>query len=237
MLEVEGLRVTYGGIEAARGINLRVAEGELVCLIGSNGAGKTTTLRAISGVVPLTSGRIRFQGQEITAWPADRIVARGLAQCPEGRQVFARLSVAENLRMGAILRRDEAQVRRDMDWILSLFPVLGQRLRQPAGTLSGGEQQMLAIGRALMSGPRLLLMDEPSLGLAPRVMERIFQVILDLKQQGRTILLVEQNARKALQIADRGYVMENGAITLSGSAAELRHNPDVERAYLGGVSV
>ncbi|HXF60233.1 MAG TPA: ABC transporter ATP-binding protein [Caldilineaceae bacterium] len=234
MLELQEVHVYYGNIQALRGIDLRVEAGELVTLIGSNGAGKTTTLMTISGVVPPRQGRILFEGEDITAAPPHRLVARGVTHCPEGRLVFGRLSVAENLLTGAYHRRDAAGVRSDLERVYELFPLLLERRRQAAGSLSGGEQQMLAIGRALMGRPRLLMLDEPSLGLAPLLVERIFQVIRELHTQGVTILLVEQNAYQALRIADRAYVLETGRIRLSGPAAELVDDPEIQAAYLGG---
>jgi branched-chain amino acid transport system ATP-binding protein len=234
VLELQGVEVYYGNIQALRGIDLRVESGELVTLIGSNGAGKSTTLMAISGVVLPRQGRILFEGDDVTGAPAHRLVARGVAHCPEGRLVFGRLSVAENLLTGAYHRRDRAGVRADQERVYTLFPRLLERRRQAAGSLSGGEQQMLAIGRALMGRPRLLMLDEPSLGLAPLLVERIFQVIRELHAEGVTILLVEQNAYQALHIADRAYVLETGRIRLAGPTAELIDNPEIQAAYLGG---
>ncbi|HAJ38364.1 MAG TPA: ABC transporter ATP-binding protein [Chloroflexi bacterium] len=232
MLQIEGLTVAYGGIEAVRGVSLDVAEGELVTIVGNNGAGKTTTLMAISGVAPIRSGRIVIDGAETTRLAPHAIVARGVAHCPEGRLVFGRLTVHENLRLGAYQRRDGAGVRQDIDRIYALFPRLLERRTQLAGTLSGGEQQMLAIGRALMSRPRLLMLDEPSLGLAPLIVQRIFSVIRQLHAEGVTILLVEQNAHLALTVADRAYVLETGEVRLAGRAKELIDNPEVRKAYL-----
>jgi len=234
MLELQEVHVYYGNIQALRGIDLRVDSGELVTLIGSNGAGKSTTLMAISGVLRPRQGRILFEGQDITGTPPHRLVARGVAHCPEGRLVFGRLSVTENLLTGAYHRRDGAGVRKDLERIYALFPRLLERRRQAAGSLSGGEQQMLAIGRALMGRPRLLMLDEPSLGLAPLLVERIFQVIRELHAEGVTILLVEQNAYQALRIADRAYVLETGRIRLSGAAAAMVNDPEIHAAYLGG---
>jgi branched-chain amino acid transport system ATP-binding protein len=214
-------------------VSLRVAQGELVALIGSNGAGKTTTLRTISGLLRASPGSITFEGAEIGRASTDRIVALGISQCPEGRRIFGRLTVRENLVLGAVAQSDRAAVAAEMEAVFALFPLLKERLGQAGGTLSGGEQQMLAIGRALMSRPRLLLLDEPSLGLAPLMVERIFETIAELKRQGRTILLVEQNVHHALDVADRAYVMETGRITLEGPAAVLRRNPQVEQSYLG----
>ena len=233
MLELTDVDVRYGNIRALRGVSLRVAQGELVALIGSNGAGKTTTLRTISGLLRPTEGAITFEGADISRAATDRIVALGISHCPEGRRIFGGLTVGENLRLGAVSRSDRRAIAEDLEMVLGLFPLLQERLSQAGGTLSGGEQQMLAIGRALMSRPRLLLLDEPSLGLAPLMVERIFATIGELKAQGRTILLVEQNVHHALDMADRAYVMETGRITLEGPAAVLRHDPKVEQSYLG----
>ncbi len=233
MLELRDLHVRYGNIRALQGVSLTVAQGELVALIGSNGAGKTTVLRTISGLLRPTDGSIAFEGIDITRAPTDRIVALGISHCPEGRRIFGRLSVGENLRLGAVVQHDKGAVAEDLERVLALFPLLRERIGQAGGTLSGGEQQMLAIGRALMSRPRLLLLDEPSLGLAPLMVERIFETIAELKAQGRTILLVEQNVHHALNIADRAYVLETGRITLDGPADVLRRNPKVEQSYLG----
>jgi len=233
MLELTDVDVRYGNIRALRGVSLRVDQGELVALIGSNGAGKTTTMRTISGLLRPTEGAITFEGADISRAATDRIVALGISHCPEGRRIFGGLTVAENLRLGAVSRSDRRAIAEDLEMVLGLFPLLKERLSQAGGTLSGGEQQMLAIGRALMSRPRLLLLDEPSLGLAPLMVERIFATIGELKAQGRTILLVEQNVHHALDIADRAYVMETGRITLEGPAAVLRHDPKVEQSYLG----
>ncbi len=233
MLSVEGLDVFYGGVQALRGVSLSVGAGELVAVIGANGAGKTTLLRAISGVVQLRRGRIELDGRSLRGLAPHQITRLGVAHAPEGRQIFPRLTVLDNLRLGAYARGD-GQVREDLDRVFSYFPVLAARRRQVAGTLSGGEQQMLAIGRALMSRPRLLLLDEPSLGLAPLLVRTIFTVIERIRADGRAILLVEQNARMALSIADRAYVMETGRVVLTGSAAELAASPEVKVAYLGG---
>jgi branched-chain amino acid transport system ATP-binding protein len=233
VLELIDLQVAYGNILALQGVSLRVEDGELVTLIGSNGAGKSTTLRAISGLLRPKAGQLRYAGQALDRLQAHEIVRLGISHCPEGRRVFPGLTVAENLRLGAAQRRDP-RVAADIERMYELFPRLRERRAQQAGTLSGGEQQMLAIARALMSRPKLLLLDEPSLGLAPLVVAAIFGVIADLKQQGVTILLVEQNARLALNIADRAYVLETGRVTLSGPAAELKTNPQVEATYLGG---
>jgi branched-chain amino acid transport system ATP-binding protein len=233
MLELRDVHVQYGNIRSLQGVSMEVAEGELVALIGSNGAGKTTTLRAISGLLRPSPGAILFEGLQIQRAATDRIVALGISHCPEGRRIFGSLTVRENLVLGAVSRSDKAAIAADEEFVFGLFPVLKERLGQAGGTLSGGEQQMLAIGRALMSRPRLLLLDEPSLGLAPLMVERIFETIAELKRQGRTILLVEQNVHHALDIADRAYVMETGRITLDGPADVLRRNPQVERSYLG----
>jgi branched-chain amino acid transport system ATP-binding protein len=233
-LEVSGLAVAYGRTQALRGIDLVVAQGETVCLLGANGAGKTTTLKALSGQIRPRAGRILFGGADITGMRPHRIAARGLIQVPEGRQIFAALTVAENLALGAWTLGDAAEAARRRERVLARFPRLGERLRQPAGSLSGGEQQMLAIGRALMAAPRLLLLDEPSMGLAPRFVDEIFAVIADLKTEGVTLLLVEQNASAALEVADRAYVLETGRITLSGPAWKVADDPAVIAAYLGG---
>jgi branched-chain amino acid transport system ATP-binding protein len=233
MLELEDLRAGYGNIEALHGISLSVAEGEIVTLIGANGAGKTTTLMTISGCVRVRAGAIRFRGRDISGLPPHEIVGLGLVQSPEGRKIFPRLTVAENLEMGAFTRRDPAGVAADQNRVLELFPILGERRRQPGGTLSGGEQQMLAIARALMTRPRLLLLDEPSLGLAPLVVSRIFEVIRELNREGATILLVEQNAQMALKAAHRGYVLETGTIAMADAADKLLADPRVRSAYLG----
>ncbi len=233
MLEVSGLRVAYGGINAVKGIDLAVRRGELVTLIGANGAGKTTTLKALAGLLHPAGGTVRYEDADVTAMPAHRLVRRGLALVPEGRGVFPRLTVEENLAMGAYVRRDAAHVRADRDRAYALFPRLAERRRQFAGTLSGGEQQMLAIARALMSQPRLLLLDEPSMGLAPIMVQRIFETIKAVASEGVTLLLVEQNARVALEISDRGYVMESGRIVLADEARKLLVNEQVRHAYLG----
>jgi len=233
VLELIDVHVRYGNIRALQGVSLRVESGELVALIGSNGAGKSTTLRTISGLLRPTQGSITFEGADITTAATDRIVALGISQCPEGRHIFGSLTVADNLRLGAVSRSNAEAVSADREIVFELFPILKERLGQAGGTLSGGEQQMLAIGRALMSRPRLLLLDEPSLGLAPLMVERIFGTIAELRRQGRTILLVEQNVHQALDVADRAYVMETGRITLDGEADVLRHDPKVEQSYLG----
>jgi branched-chain amino acid transport system ATP-binding protein len=234
MLKLEDLHVFYGNIQALRGLSLLVEEGELVTIVGSNGAGKSTTLLTISGILRPRSGRLTFEGRDLSKAAPHDIVRWGISHCPEGRMIFGRLSVAENLVLGAYNRQDRQDIRRDLARVHDLFPILAERKNQAAGTLSGGEQQMLAIGRALMSRPRMLLLDEPSLGLAPILVERIFDVIRELHQQGVTILLVEQNAYQALRVADRAYVLETGKIRLSGSAAELADDPQVRAAYLGG---
>jgi branched-chain amino acid transport system ATP-binding protein len=233
MLSIENLHVYYGGIHALKGISLEVDEGQIVTLIGANGAGKSTTLRAISGIVRPQEGQITFENQDMTRFPAYEIVEQGIAMVPEGRRVFPDLTVLENLLLGAHTRRDPAGVQKDLEWICQLFPILEERASQSAGTLSGGEQQMLAVGRALMSRPRLLLMDEPSLGLAPNLVKEVFRTIRQLHDEGTTILLVEQNARAALRIADYGYILETGEIVLQGTGKELAHNDDVRKAYLG----
>ncbi len=232
MLEVRDLHVYYGKIHALKGISLQVAQGEIVALLGNNGAGKTTTLKTISGLLRPRSGEVRLEDRVIHDLPPHAIVARGVAHSPEGRKVFNRLTVTENLEMGAYLRRD-AGVREDMERVFALFSRLKERRLQVAGTLSGGEQQMLAIGRALMARPRILLLDEPSMGLAPILVEQIFETVVDINRQGTTILLVEQNAAIALSVAHRAYVLETGNIALEGGAAELSEHPEVQRAYLG----
>ena len=233
LLKVTDLRVSYGGIEALKGISFDVEEGQIVTLIGANGAGKSTTLRAISGLVHPSGGTVEFAGKDVTGADTQKIVEGGIALVPEGRRVFPNLTVLENLKVGAYLRRDDAAVRRDLEEIFELFPRLKERQWQLAGTLSGGEQQMLAVGRAMMTRPRLMMMDEPSLGLAPLVVKDIFRIIQILKQRGITILLIEQNANAALKCADYGFVMETGRITLSGTGAELLSNAQVKAAYLG----
>jgi branched-chain amino acid transport system ATP-binding protein len=234
MLRLEGVRAGYGAIDVLRGLDLEVREGELVCLLGANGAGKSSTLRAISGLLRPRAGRIVFGGADIHGREPSDVLRAGIAHCPEGRRVFPYLTVRENLTMGAYVRRDAAAVAADLERVYAHFPILADRRRQAAGTLSGGEQQMLAIGRALMARPRLIMFDEPSLGLAPTVVETTFAIIGDIRRAGTTVLMVEQNARLALRMADRGYVMEAGRIVLSGSARELVHNDHVRAAYLGG---
>ena len=232
MLSIAGLRAGYGRIEVLHDVALTVAQGQIVTLIGANGAGKTTLLKTISGLIRPNAGSIDFEGESIARRPAHKIVARGISHVPEGRAILKRMTVLDNLRMGAFVRRD-AEVGRDIEAVFGRFPVLGERRAQMAGTLSGGEQQMLAIGRALVARPRLLLLDEPSLGLAPKFVTRIFLTLRELRQEGKTILLVEQNARQALQVADTGYVMERGRIAFSGSGKALLDMPEVRRTYLG----
>jgi branched-chain amino acid transport system ATP-binding protein len=233
VLKLDDVHTSYGHIRALKGISLEVEEREIICLIGGNGAGKSTTLMTISGILRPQKGRVLFRGHEIHATPPDVIVSRGISQVPEGRRIFPRLTVRENLEMGAFLRRDPAGVRDDLDRVFTLFPVLKERQRQLGGTLSGGEQQMLAIGRALMGRPQLLLLDEPSLGLAPLIVQQIFQIIREINAQGTTVFLVEQNAHMALSIANRGYVMETGNIVLVDEAPKLLSNEMVRKAYLG----
>ena len=233
LLIVEGLRVTYGGIQAVRGITFHINPGEMVALIGANGAGKTSTLRALSRMLDAAGGSIRYQGKEINKLPPHHLVREGIALVPEGRGVFPRLTITENLSMGAFTRNDKAVIESDLEHVFGLFPRLKEREKQLAGTLSGGEQQMLAIGRALMSRPKLLLLDEPSMGLAPIMVQKIFEVIRTVAAEGMTILLIEQNAKLALETSQRGYVMESGEITLTDDAAALLHNPKVREAYLG----
>ena len=233
MLEVKDLHVSYGGIRALRGVNLEVPDGRIVTLIGANGAGKSTLLRTISGLVKAESGSITYDGKELLGMPNNKILELGIAQVPEGRRVFTNLSVLENLKIGAYLRKDKAGIQKDTEWVYELFPRLKERSWQMAGTLSGGEQQMLAVGRALMSRPKLMMMDEPSLGLAPLVVKGIFEIIREINRQGVTVLLIEQNANMALKTADLAYVLETGEITLHGTGAELLTNEAVKRAYLG----
>jgi len=233
LLELKGVDALYGRIRALRGVTISVDKGEVVALIGSNGAGKTTTLRTISGLMHPPSGTITFDGKDISRRPAHEIVGLGICQAPEGRRLFPRMQVIDNLRMGAFLRKDPAGIHKDMERVFELFPRLKERTTQLAGTLSGGEQQMLAIGRALMSKPKLLMLDEPSLGLAPILIETIFQIVREINAQGIPILLVEQNATKALEVAHRAYVLETGSIVQTGSGKELLSSPDVQRAYLG----
>ena len=233
MLEVENLEAGYGPIRALDKVSIQVAEGELVAIIGANGAGKTTLLMAISGVVPVRGGQVRFEGRPVTGLEPHQIVRLGIGHAPEGRRIFPRLSVRENLELGGFTRSDRAEMRRDIDEVCGMFPVLGSRMGQMGGTLSGGEQQMLALGRALVGRPRLLLLDEPSLGLAPLVVAKIFEVIAGLSARGIAVVLVEQNARAALKLASRGYVLETGRITLTGSGRELAGDRRVRDAYLG----
>jgi branched-chain amino acid transport system ATP-binding protein len=233
ILEVSDLRVDYGGIQALRGLSLEVPAGQVVALIGANGAGKTTTLRAISKMLKPTTGTVRFLGEEVTRLESHQLVARGMAHAPEGRGIFLNLTVRENLELGAYLRRDRAGIAADAEKNYALFPILAERRDQVSGTLSGGEQQMLAVARALMSRPKLLLLDEPSLGLAPQVVQRIFQVLREVSESGVSLLLVEQNAHKALQLAHRAYVLETGNIVMTGTGQELLASPEVRKAYLG----
>ena len=235
LLEVENIHSYYGHIHALRGVSLTVEEGEIVTLIGSNGAGKTTTLRSIHGILPPREGRIVFRGEEIQGVPAHSMIEKGISQSPEGRKIFHRMTVLENLEMGAYHRKDRPETEDDMTRVFDLFPRLKERVKQEAGTMSGGEQQMLAIGRSLMGRPKLLLLDEPSMGLAPVLVERIFQVIEEINKQGTTILLVEQNANVALEIATRGYVLETGTIVNAAPAEKLREDPKVREAYLGEI--
>src|SRR3954453_24086056 len=234
MLSVENLECRYGKVAAVRGLSLEVRKGELVTLIGANGAGKTTTLKAISGVLPPAGGRVSFEGEDITRATARRILQLGIAHCPEGRRVFPYMSVRENLEMGCFLRKHKPGIESDLRKIYERFPILPERREQAAGTLSGGEQQMLAISRALMSRPKLVLFDEPSLGLAPNIVERTFDIIRQVRSEGVTVVMVEQNALAALELSDRAYVMEQGAVTLTGSGESLLGNPHVQKAYLGG---
>jgi branched-chain amino acid transport system ATP-binding protein len=233
LLEVSDVHTFYGNIEALKGVSLEVKEGEIVTLIGSNGAGKSTTLRSISGLTPPRQGSIKFDGRELAETAPQEIVRLGIAQAPEGRHVFSRMTVRENLELGAFLRRDSDGIERDIERVYSLFPRLQERQRQKGGTMSGGEQQMLAIGRALMAGPKLLLLDEPSMGIAPILVERIYETIAQINQQGTTILLVEQNANYALDVSSRGYVLETGRVAVSDDSGSLRENPEVQKAYLG----
>ncbi|WP_335973613.1 MULTISPECIES: ABC transporter ATP-binding protein [Streptomycetaceae] len=233
LLEVEDLRVAYGKIEAVKGISFTVEAGQVVTLIGTNGAGKTTTLRTLSGLLKPIGGRVTFDGKVLTRVPPHKIVSLGLAHSPEGRHIFPRLSIEQNLLLGAFLRRDAAGITKDVERAYELFPILGERRKQAAGTLSGGEQQMLAMGRALMSQPKLLMLDEPSMGLSPIMMQKIMATIVELRSQGMTILLVEQNAQAALSLADQAHVMEIGSIKISGSGQELLHDEGVRKTYLG----
>ena len=233
LLSVKSLRVAYGGIMAVKGIDLEVRSGELVSLIGANGAGKTTTLKAITGMQPISDGDIVFDGQSVRGKPAHELVRMGLAMVPEGRGVFTRMTIDENLLMGAYTRSDKQAVQDDIDRVFSLFPRLKERRAQLAGTMSGGEQQMLAMGRAMMCRPRMLLLDEPSMGLSPIMVDKIFEVVSDIAREGVTVLLVEQNAKRALELAQRGYVLDSGSLTMGGAAEQLLHDPRVRAAYLG----
>jgi branched-chain amino acid transport system ATP-binding protein len=233
LLKVTGLKVAYGGIQAVKGVDFEVKEGELVTLIGSNGAGKTTTMKAITGTLPAADGDIEYLGKSIKGKGSWDLVREGLAMVPEGRGVFTRMSITENLQMGAYIRNDKSEIANDIEMVFGIFPRLKERKDQLAGTMSGGEQQMLAMGRALMSRPRVLLLDEPSMGLSPIMVDKIFEVVRDVSARGVTILLVEQNASRALGIADRGYVMESGTVTMNGPAKELLNDPRVRAAYLG----
>ncbi|GGJ80541.1 ABC transporter ATP-binding protein [Pilimelia anulata] len=233
LLEIDNLTVAYGRIEALHAISLQVGEGEIVSLIGANGAGKTTTMRAISGIRPVASGSVRFNGEDITKVRADKRVVMGIAQSPEGRGCFVGMTVLENLEMGAYTRRDRAAIAKDMERVFGLFPRLAERRKQVSGTMSGGEQQMLAVGRALMARPKLLLLDEPSMGLAPMLIQQIFDIVVEINQQGTTVLLVEQNAQQALSRSHRAYVLETGRIVKSGTGQHLLHDPSVKEAYLG----
>ena len=234
MLEIKDLHVSYGGIQALRGVSLNVPDGKIVTLIGANGAGKSTLMRTISGLVKAQSGSILWNGQELLGKPIDQIVASGIAMSPEGRRVFADLTVLENLKIGAYLRKDKAETEKDLEWVYSLFPRLKERRKQLAGTMSGGEQQMLAMGRALMSNASMLMLDEPSMGLSPLLVQEIFDIIQNIHKEGMTILLVEQNAQMALSVADRAYVLETGRVVMDGTGAELLTNERVRSAYLGG---
>ena len=234
MLKIENLQVHYGGIQALRGISLEVPDGRIVTLIGANGAGKSTTLRTITGLVKASGGSVQWDGQELLGKSIDKIISTGIAMSPEGRRVFPDMTVLENLKIGAYLRKDKAETEKDLEWVYSLFPRLKERRKQLAGTMSGGEQQMLAMGRALMSNASMLMMDEPSMGLAPILVEQIFDIIKNLHKAGTTILLVEQNAQAALSVADRGYVLETGKIVTTGTGAELLASPAIKKAYLGG---
>jgi branched-chain amino acid transport system ATP-binding protein len=234
LLEVKNLKVRYGSVEAVKGVSLLVEEGSIVTLIGANGAGKSTILKALSGLIRPFAGEIWLQGKRVEIWQPAKIVKAGMAQVPEGGRVFSKLTVEENLRAGAYLRRDREKLNKDYERVFKLFPILLERLKQKADTMSGGERQMLAFGRALMNGPKLLLLDEPSLGLAPILVDEIFKVILAIREEGVTILLVEQNAKKALELADKGYVFETGKIVFEGSAEKLMNSAEVKQAYLGG---
>ncbi|MBR2533935.1 MAG: ABC transporter ATP-binding protein [Erysipelotrichaceae bacterium] len=234
MLKVEGLKVNYGMIEAVKGIDFEVHDGEIVALIGANGAGKTTTMHTISGLLKASAGSISLDGKEVSKLPAHKIVELGIVQCPEGRRIFAQQTIEENLSLGAYVRKDRKEIKADMEKVFELFPILKERRKQPAGTLSGGEQQMLAMARALMAKPKIMLLDEPSMGLSPLLVKEIFYIIKDINRQGVTVLLVEQNAKMALGIANRAYVLESGKISLSGTGEELLNSDSVKKAYLGG---
>ncbi len=234
MLKVEGLKVNYGMIEAVKGIDFEVHDGEIVALIGANGAGKTTTMHTISGLLKASAGSISLDGKEVSKLPAHKIVELGIVQCPEGRRIFAQQTIEENLSLGAYVRKDRKEIEADMEKVFELFPILKERRKQPAGTLSGGEQQMLAMARALMAKPKIMLLDEPSMGLSPLLVKEIFYIIKDINRQGVTVLLVEQNAKMALGIANRAYVLESGKISLSGTGEELLNSDSVKKAYLGG---
>ena len=233
LLEVKNLEVSYGVIRALKSISFHVDEGEIVSLIGANGAGKTTTMQSIMGLIPIKSGTVIYDGKDITKTPGYKLVSLGMSQVPEGRRVFQELTVYENLVLGAYTKKDKAKIKEDIEEICTMFPRLGERRKQVAGTLSGGEQQMLAMGRAMMSHPKLLMLDEPSMGLSPLLVDQVFDIIKDYHKKGVTVLLVEQNAKKALSIADRAYVLETGSITLDGKASELLDNDDIKKAYLG----
>ncbi|NTZ10920.1 ABC transporter ATP-binding protein [Burkholderia metallica] len=233
MLKIKGLQVNYGGIQAVKGVDMEVRQGELVTLIGANGAGKTTTMKAITGLKPYSAGDIEYDGKSIKGVPSHELLKRGLAMVPEGRGIFARMSIIENMQMGAYLRNDNEQIKKDVDRMFGFFPRLKERATQLAGTLSGGEQQMLAMSRAILSKPKLLLLDEPSMGLSPIMVEKIFEVVREISKEGITVLLVEQNARLALQAADRGYVMDSGVVTMEGDAKQMLDDPKVRAAYLG----
>ncbi|AOK24243.1 ABC transporter ATP-binding protein [Burkholderia ubonensis] len=233
MLKIKGLQVNYGGIQAVKGVDMEVRQGELVTLIGANGAGKTTTMKAITGLKPYSAGDIEYDGKSIKGVPTHELLKRGLAMVPEGRGIFARMSILENMQMGAYLRNDADGIKKDVDRMFGFFPRLKERATQLAGTLSGGEQQMLAMSRAILSKPKLLLLDEPSMGLSPIMVEKIFEVVREISKEGITVLLVEQNARLALQAADRGYVMDSGTVTMEGDAKQMLDDPKVRAAYLG----
>ncbi|VWC67205.1 amino acid ABC transporter ATPase [Burkholderia contaminans] len=233
MLKIKGLQVNYGGIQAVKGVDMEVRQGELVTLIGANGAGKTTTMKAITGLKAYSAGDIEYEGKSIKGMPTHELLKRGLAMVPEGRGIFARMSIVENMQMGAYLRNDNDQIKKDVDRMFGFFPRLKERATQLAGTLSGGEQQMLAMSRAILSKPKLLLLDEPSMGLSPIMVEKIFEVVREISKEGITVLLVEQNARLALQAADRGYVMDSGTVTMEGDAKQMLDDPKVRAAYLG----